>query len=1015
MRSMSSTRSSPPDPQRPADAGNLDGAGGSADPADCSMLLGMDAAAAAGTDIHTSSSNVNTSSSNSNDNNNPSSSSVGGVGAGAGSDMSSSSNSGGTTIASGGATSYGSPSGPASAAGCGGHQGAAGSGSGPAYTNAGAGSVDSGGSMIRTDSHHSLLAMGFPSVSGSTPGPGPQHQQELSDSSPGTSSRGSESACVPSHHQHHCGCDACGSDDPDSLLLAMDVASCSAGVPESTMPGGTGGGHGGSDWNGFWMPSVVGGEQCHLDVEPPQDDDDEEQRVMHHLMSGGAPTSTGFLHNMDHHGHHHMQHSHGHHHHHQSMALGGMFGGGGRRGISDDIDMVHMAHIPEVDHFCESLLNVEDHHQQHHNVMGVRGSMGMVSNLDSTSCYNMGNHGSGSAMWSPMQQHMEAPAPAPSWMDAPLPAHSRHSTTQLSSSLVHHRDSPSVVVTSSSSAGHGHGSWSYSPAPGPPPPSSSYTMDALSMPFHHHHHSPAPAPQRGPVVTADMSSSPPAGLHTHLHHQQQHQQQHMLTRRHSSSWTPSGSDFTFFNNTTGTPSSSPPTMPLSSSPSPSPSHLVRSLSTSVLGSDHHLFLDTSCSTGTASGVSLVGPPGRRHSPGIKRSLSFMHSTMSPPGNCDDDGALALDPVAGSPRRGSPSKVYRGDTGNGPATSSVAMAMAGVSSPPDTSAAAAAAGGNSQLALQELKLAMGLGTGATNSTTSNNNATMANAAAATTSSATAASSTTTSTTTSSGGAPPFRPGIDDAAAQLSALLYTKSRTDIGNNAISQYHKLAFQNSFYSAAAAAQAAAGAGTGGGTKTDGGLTSGVLGTSSTSTTKTAARRRHGTATDPQSIAARTRRERFSDRIRILQSLVPNGERLDTVSMLGQTLEYVRFLQQQVWQLYNGAPGPLSAAGGMHGGMHTGMQSAAAAAATNLNLAAQVASAESLAASFLSSMAQRQAAAVAASSGGGGEVQNLMMSGGAGGPMPTKAGHGGGGPPGPLDKWKMAGNGGSPQCTPVA
>ncbi|CAM6090486.1 unnamed protein product [Calypogeia fissa] len=65
--------------------------------------------------------------------------------------------------------------------------------------------------------------------------------------------------------------------------------------------------------------------------------------------------------------------------------------------------------------------------------------------------------------------------------------------------------------------------------------------------------------------------------------------------------------------------------------------------------------------------------------------------------------------------------------------------------------------------------------------------------------------------------------------------------------------------------------------------------------------RRRHGTATDPQSIAARTRRERFSDRIKLLQCLVPNGERLDTVSMLGHTLEYVRFLQHQVWQLYNG------------------------------------------------------------------------------------------------------------------
>lgn len=70
--------------------------------------------------------------------------------------------------------------------------------------------------------------------------------------------------------------------------------------------------------------------------------------------------------------------------------------------------------------------------------------------------------------------------------------------------------------------------------------------------------------------------------------------------------------------------------------------------------------------------------------------------------------------------------------------------------------------------------------------------------------------------------------------------------------------------------------------------------------------RRRHGTATDPQSIAARTRREKFSDRIRMLQSLVPKGERLDTVSMLGQTLEYIRFLQHQVWELYHG-PGTSS------------------------------------------------------------------------------------------------------------
>ena len=65
--------------------------------------------------------------------------------------------------------------------------------------------------------------------------------------------------------------------------------------------------------------------------------------------------------------------------------------------------------------------------------------------------------------------------------------------------------------------------------------------------------------------------------------------------------------------------------------------------------------------------------------------------------------------------------------------------------------------------------------------------------------------------------------------------------------------------------------------------------------------RRAHGTATDPQSVAARTRREKFSDRIRTLQGLVPNAERLDTVSMLGRTLDYVTFLQHQVWSLYHG------------------------------------------------------------------------------------------------------------------
>jgi len=91
----------------------------------------------------------------------------------------------------------------------------------------------------------------------------------------------------------------------------------------------------------------------------------------------------------------------------------------------------------------------------------------------------------------------------------------------------------------------------------------------------------------------------------------------------------------------------------------------------------------------------------------------------------------------------------------------------------------------------------------------------------------------------------------------------------------------------------------------------------------------RHGTATDPQSIAARTRREKFSDRIRILQTLVPNGERLDTVSTLGQTLEYVRFLQHQVWEFYNGG-GSNPAAVDAHDDDHERPEAAAASAAAN-------------------------------------------------------------------------------------